>query len=379
MLLGLLYAGQLRPSRGDVVVFNNTSAEHPATYHFAAVCKELTERRFKIPFFWVEFQTFEDARRGQWARLPGYRLVKPVPWSSTEAHGYRAEGEVFEDLVSWKQTLPTRFARHCTEFLKLHTTAQFLEDWLGRSSSQGKKAGTRRLGHWYGKPLLNPADYGERGDIVRYHMEQPVSRSTQVFQDFTGATLTRLRNSTLADRSYDGRAALKGEEAVQFVSLVGLRADEPRRVTRVLERNDALADTDRLADGEHVYAPLFDAGYGSADVLGFWGNQSCDLAIPHEMNMSNCVYCFMKGERALRSMARGEYSSGSISGPAGIDWWADIERRYARVVRSRSDSRTVTRFGFFGANRMGYDEIVRVPAGAAEVEDHDALPCDCTD
>ena len=383
MLLGLLYAKQLRPSRGDVVIFNNTSAEHPATYRFASVCKRIAEERFNIPFFWTEFQTFEDARRGQWARLPGYRMVKPEPYCSDSPEGYRSNGEVFEELVSWKQALPTRFARTCTEFLKLNTTARFLEDWFGREPVPAKRAtaSTHRLGHWYGRSRMNPASYGERESIVRYHLGRPVDRPTQTFQDFTEAALTGLRNAEVVARSFDSTAQLKGEDAVEFVSLVGLRADEPRRVIRVLERNNVLRDTERLADGEYIYAPLYDQSLIKSDILDFWARQSWDLDIPPETNLSNCVYCFMKGERALRKIAADCEDTGDQfqAGPENIAWWADIERRYARAVPSRSDPAAVTRFGFFGANRLEYEEIIHTVGRPFEHAPIGALPCDCTD
>ena len=385
MLLGLLYAKQLRPSRGDVVVFNNTAAEHPATYRFAAISKRIAEERFNIPFFWTEFQTFEDARRGQWARLPGYRMVMPRPYSRDCPKGYRSNGEVFEELVSWKQTLPTRFARICTEFLKLNTTASFLADWFGRApaSAERKTVSTHRLGHWYGQSRMKPASYGDRESIVRYHLRQPVHRPDQIFQDFTGAALTGLRNADVTARSFDSKAQLRGEDAVEFVSLVGLRADEPRRVSRILERNNALdtRDTERLADGEYVYAPLSEQGINKSDVLDFWTRQCWDLEISQDMNLSNCVYCFMKGERALREIAAKSEDAPQqcLSTPESILWWADIERRYARAVPSRSNPEGVTRFGFFGANRLEYEQIMATSGGGSEDAPGGALPCDCTD
>ena len=384
MMLGLLYAKQLRPSRGDVIIFNNTSAEHPATYRFAAICKRIAEERFNIPFFWTEFQTFEDARRGQWARIADYRMVQADPYGRERLDGYRSNGEVFEELVSWKQALPTRFARHCTEFLKLNTTARFLEDWFGRpkESESKRRQSTRRLGHWYVKSRMKPASYGEREKIVRYHMAMPTSRPRQVFQDFTSARLTELRNPSLSARTFDSMAQLKGDDAVEFLSLVGLRDDEPHRVARVLERNNALRDQSRLADGEYVYAPLYDDDVGKEDVLEFWSRQSWDLEIPIGVNLSNCVYCFMKGERALRNIAAHCESIGEPckTGPGSIEWWADLERQYARAVPSRADSNCLTRFGFFGANRLQYTEIVdtvnRPPLQSAT---EGALPCECTD
>ena len=62
LLFTLLINGILKAERGDVVVFNNTSSEHPRTYDFVRDCQAATEAR-GIPFFLVEFQTYEDARR----------------------------------------------------------------------------------------------------------------------------------------------------------------------------------------------------------------------------------------------------------------------------------------------------------------------------
>ena len=58
MLLRMLGDGGLRRERGDVVIFSNTSAEHPATYDFVARCAAHTEEMF-IPFFCLEFCTYE--------------------------------------------------------------------------------------------------------------------------------------------------------------------------------------------------------------------------------------------------------------------------------------------------------------------------------
>ena len=55
--------GVLRPERGDVVLFANTSAEHPGTYEFAARCKEELESEFGLPCFWFEFCTLETEGR----------------------------------------------------------------------------------------------------------------------------------------------------------------------------------------------------------------------------------------------------------------------------------------------------------------------------
>ena len=100
LLFILLEAGLLKPKRGDVIVFNNTSAEHPKTYEFARRCKKLVEKKYGLPFFWLEYQTYEDARNGEYTRLPSYRLVNAEPRSAANPDGYHWRGEVYEELLS---------------------------------------------------------------------------------------------------------------------------------------------------------------------------------------------------------------------------------------------------------------------------------------
>ena len=381
LLLALLKNRCLRPSRGDVVVFNNTSAEHPATYEFASMCKRITEQRYNIPFFWTEFQTYEDARRGKWTRIASYRLVKDHPFARNRPHGYRYRGEVFEEMLSWKQRLPNHLQRLCTQHLKLETTIHFLGDWFAF------KRGISRLGHWYEESRVNRLARGDLEKIVNYHLNTPTTRPYQKFQDYTKASQVRVRNSGLKRKTFGGTAELKGENPVDFVTLVGLRGDEFNRVARVKARNNSGlsdSDMDKLAHGEHVYTPLADHGITKSDTMEFWGKQSWDLKIPHSVNLSNCVYCFMKGKRTLKRIVK-EQSENPLrvkyrNTPVDIDWWIDIENRYARRVTSTKNENSITRFGFFGANSPTTYATLREDAGEEQsILIDDSMPCDCTD
>ena len=129
LLFTLLENGFLKQERGDVVVFNNTSCEHPETYKFAAECKKRVEAA-GIPFFFIQFQTYEDARQGEWRRISSYRLVNEHPFSETNPDGFQWRGEAFEEMLSNKAYLPNQFTRVCTLSLKLEITRQFLRDWF---------------------------------------------------------------------------------------------------------------------------------------------------------------------------------------------------------------------------------------------------------
>lgn len=134
--------GLLDPSRGDIVLFANTSAEHPGTYEFAAECKRRIEAEFGLPFFWLEFTTVEDAWRGEYWRKLSYRLVQPVPIED-HPEGYRSSGELFEDLVSLQGMLPNVHSRTCTAKLKLYPSHLLLGEWLGGTD------GPAHAGHYW--------------------------------------------------------------------------------------------------------------------------------------------------------------------------------------------------------------------------------------
>ncbi|MYG93459.1 MAG: phosphoadenosine phosphosulfate reductase family protein [Acidimicrobiia bacterium] len=124
--------GLLRPERGDVVLFANTSAEHPGTYEFAARCKDRLETEFGLPVLWFEFCTVEDAWRGEYRRKASYRLVKPIPIEK-DTDGFRSSGELFEEMVSWQGMLPNPHSRTCTARLKLYPAHELISEWLGQT------------------------------------------------------------------------------------------------------------------------------------------------------------------------------------------------------------------------------------------------------
>ena len=145
LLFTLLENGFLDPERGDVVVFNNTSCEHPETYRFVSDCKARVESA-GVPFFMVQYQTYEDARQGEWRRLPSYRLVNDRPFAEDNPDGFHWRGEVFEEMISSKAYLPNQFSRVCTHSLKLETTAP-VPKGLVRQQEEHPSPGTRTRGN----------------------------------------------------------------------------------------------------------------------------------------------------------------------------------------------------------------------------------------
>lgn len=92
-------------------------------------------------------------------------------------------------------------------------------------------------------------------------------------------------------------------------SMIGLRADEPRRVERMCGRNDS--NKDRFKGR----APLADLGITVADVMQFWSWQPFDLQL--ESYQGNCDLCFLKNRKRLRQIM--------YEDPHLADWWIRME------------------------------------------------------
>ena len=60
MLFSLLEKGLLNADRGDVIIFNNTSAEHHKTYEFVIECKNRCEKEYNMSsgfeYSWFKFK-----------------------------------------------------------------------------------------------------------------------------------------------------------------------------------------------------------------------------------------------------------------------------------------------------------------------------------
>ena len=417
LLVSMLESGMLNPSRGDVVVFNNTSAEHPATYAFVRQCKEMTESQYGVPFFLLEFQTYEDAYKGRWWRMPAYRLVNARPRAAGNPDGYQWRGEIFEELVSWRGYVPNQHSRVCTEQMKLFATREFLSDWFAA------KPGIERLGHHGGESRMVDDEIYDlhqrnRGETPReiflakkkFLRGRPAARPAQCFADFCAAKHAPIGNPHLADKCFGGRVELTGDDCADYLAFVGFRADEPHRVARMRARNrdgNMQGDSPDLEttrpEGEYVYAPLAGAGATRAHVNEFWRLQDWGLRLPDDASLSNCVFCFLKGQRNIvdiiarqREIDKGlpEDMRSRPGTPSDINWWRKLEEKYGRdlraeerILRAAAEKRERPIIGFFGLGDMSYGYLQKVGEksgqGDAQAREDAAalenLPCDCTD
>ena len=99
-----------------------------------------------------------------------------------------------------------------------------------------------------------------------------------------------------------------------WVSIVGLRADEPRRVAKMIDRDD-------------VITPLAPAKVSKEIVGEFWRNQAFDLNLPNNngtTDLGNCDLCFLKGAAKKLSIIE--------SRPDLADWWVEQEASLSKKV-----------------------------------------------
>jgi 3'-phosphoadenosine 5'-phosphosulfate sulfotransferase (PAPS reductase)/FAD synthetase len=133
-----------------------------------------------------------------------------------------------------------------------------------------------------------------------------------------------------------------------WTNVVGIRADEPRRVARMR------AASETRSERWDIDLPLADAGVTLEDVTRFWQAQPFDLQLrPHE---GNCDLCFLKGYDKLRNIVRER--------PDLAQWWAEQERRIG---------------GTFRDDRPSYAAMLAQPDLFKDGIDEDLIACYCHD
>ena len=96
----------------------------------------------------------------------------------------------------------------------------------------------------------------------------------------------------------------------EYVTFVGIRADEQRRVAK-MKNNKDIKET-----------PLATAGISVGDVLDFWSKQPFDLdtiTVNGNSLLSNCDLCFLKKADHLMGLI--------IDKPERAIWWANMEKK----------------------------------------------------
>ena len=128
-----------------------------------------------------------------------------------------------------------------------------------------------------------------------------------------------------------------------YMTMVGVRADEPRRVVKIRQQ-------------ETKYCPLADDGITEKDVWDFWNKNNFDLELPKFSGASNCDLCFLKGSNILMGLVNQK--------PERVVWWAEMEN----VVGSK-----------FRNDRPSYKEMMNFNRDQTRLFDDETIPCFCGD
>ena len=137
----------------------------------------------------------------------------------------------------------------------------------------------------------------------------------------------------------------------EYMSWVGIRADEPRRAAKI--------PRDRT--------PLVTAGVGKKEVGDFWMAQPFDLGLPNFNGVTyhgNCDLCFLKGESQTRSLIAEK--------PERAIWWAKME---SMSLASKPDGAR------FRKDRDSYQAMMDYAKSQVPMFDKpdDSIPCFCGD
>lgn len=109
---------------------------------------------------------------------------------------------------------------------------------------------------------------------------------------------------------------MKARGYEHWTNFVGIRADEPRRVSRI--RNSTTRERFDVA------LPLAEWGTTIADIEAFWAEQPFTLRL--QQHEGNCDLCFLKAAAKRVTIAN--------SRPDLAAWWHEQERRMGQSFRS---------------------------------------------
>jgi 3'-phosphoadenosine 5'-phosphosulfate sulfotransferase (PAPS reductase)/FAD synthetase len=151
--------------------------------------------------------------------------------------------------------------------------------------------------------------------ITIHHVERP-GGFTQLITD-RGLPNPVFRFCTQELKIRPMRDWMRARGYDHWTNVVGIRADEPRRVAKMRE-----ADEQRKERWD-IALPLAEANISEADVMAFWARQPFDLHLrPQE---GNCDLCFLKGPIKRQRIMRER--------PDLAAWWLEQEARTGSTFR----------------------------------------------
>ena len=154
---------------------------------------------------------------------------------------------------------------------------------------------------------------------------------------------------------------LKARGWDDWTNMIGVRADEPRRVSKIR------ADPYGGRSGGCRSLPLSDAKITAADVGAFWRSQPFDLGLPNMNGVTmhgNCDLCFLKPAAQVLSLIQEQ--------PERAIWWARME---GSITNAK-----IANGGRFRSDRPSYAEMMRFATEQRDMfDDEEAIACFCGD
>ncbi len=142
-----------------------------------------------------------------------------------------------------------------------------------------------------------------------------------------------------------------------YDSMIGIRADEQRRVAKIRARPNAETKYETMT------MPLADAEITIADVDSFWKAQPFNLRLPTYKGKTlagNCDLCFLKGASQVASLIAEK--------PERADWWIRME---ALALASKPNG------AVFRSDRPSYASMKAFSQDQSNLFDIDEAGIDC--
>lgn len=154
---------------------------------------------------------------------------------------------------------------------------------------------------------------------------------------------------------------LKANGWTEWTSMLGIRADEPRRLAKIGNQD--------YGKHEEKFAPLGISGISAKNVGKFWEESEFDLGLPNMNGVTmhgNCDLCFLKGATQIFSLIQEK--------PSRAEWWAKMEA-LALALASKPDGAR------FRKDRPGYAEMLRFSREQFDMfpADNETIACFCGD
>lgn len=152
---------------------------------------------------------------------------------------------------------------------------------------------------------------------------------------------------------------LKAHGWTEWDSMLGIRADEQRRLAKIGNQD--------YGKHEEKIAPLGRLGVTKETVGEFWRNQSFDLGLPNMNGVTmhgNCDLCFLKGGAQVLSLIQEK--------PERAVWWAKME---ALALASRPSG------AVFRSDRPSYSQMIKFASEQKDMFDpnEETIACFCGD